>query len=159
MNRLKLFFLLRKQDSLALRRSLAFEQSLIARVMMVMGAGFMMIYLIFIGTMMALPASEARIPGLLLSMMPLWMVIDFGIRFMVQQTPAMMVKPYMLQPIPFYAVVETFLVNSMLKGYNWIWLAMFVPYAVIVFFGGASWFTALFIIKIEIGRASCRERV
>lgn len=146
MNRLKLFFLLRKQDSLALRRSPAFEQSLIARVMMVMGAGFMMIYLIFIGTMMALPASEARIPGLLLSMMPLWMVIDFGIRFMVQQTPAMMVKPYMLQPIPFYAVVETFLVNSMLKGYNWIWLAMFVPYAVIVFFGGASWFTALFII-------------
>lgn len=146
MNRLKLFFLLRKQGSLALRRSPAFEQSVIARVMMVLGAGFMIIYLIFIGALMAMPAAKGQMPGLLLSMMPLWMVIDFGIRFMVQQTPAMMVKPYMLQPIPFYAVVETFLVNSLLEGYNWVWLAMFIPYAIIVFFGGASAFTALLII-------------
>lgn len=146
MNRLKLFFLLRKQNSLALRRSPAFEQSVVARVMMVLGAGFMVIYLIFIGTMLGMPAAESHTPALLLAMMPLWMVIDFGLRFMVQQTPSMMVKPYMLQPIPFYAVVETFLVNSLLAGYNWVWLAMFLPYAFVVFCGGASWLVALSIV-------------
>lgn len=146
MNRLKLFFLLRKQNSLALRRSPAFEQSVVARVMMVLGAGFMVIYLIFIGTMLAMPASESHTPALLLAMMPLWMAIDFGLRFMVQQTPSMMVKPYMLQPIPFYAVVETFLVNSLLAGYNWVWLAMFLPYSFVVLCGGASWLVALSIV-------------
>lgn len=146
MNRLKLFFLLRKQNSLALRRSPAFEQSVVARVMMVFGAGLMVIYLIFIGTMLAMPAAESSTPALLLAMMPLWMVIDFGLRFMVQQTPAMMVKPYMLQPIPFYVVVETFLVNTLLAGYNWVWLAMLLPYAFVVLCGGASWPLVLSIV-------------
>lgn len=146
MNRLKLFFLLRKQNSLALRRSPAFEQSMVARVMMLFGAGFMIIYLIFIGTMLAMPAAESHTPALLLAMMPLWMLIDFGLRFMVQQTPSMMVKPYMLQPIPFYTVVETFLVNSLLAGYNWTWLAMLLPYAFVVLCGGASWLMALSVV-------------
>ena len=143
MNRLKLFFLLRKQDSLALRRSPAFEQSLVARVMMVLGAGFMVMYLILLGTMMAMPASSSGMYAMLLAMMPLWMAIDFGIRFMVQQTPAMFAKPYMLLPMPFVSVVDSFLVNSLLIGYNWLWLSMLLPYSVIVFFGGASFWLAL----------------
>lgn len=146
MNRLKLFLLLRRQNSLALRRSPAFEQSVVARVMMVMGAGFMIIYLMFIATLMAMPAAKEHIPGLLLNLMPLWMVIDFGVRFLVQQTPAMMVKPYLLQPMSFLAVVETFLINSLLEGYNLVWLALFVPYSIIVFFGGVSLFEALMLI-------------
>ena len=147
MNRLQLFLLLRHHNSLALRRSPAFEQSVVAKVMMVLGAGFMIIYLIFLGTMMAMPATQGRMYGLLLAMTPmLWMPIDFGIRFAVQQTPAMFAKPYLLQPMPFGAVIENFLVNTLITGYNWTWLALFLPYAFIVFCGGASLLQALSIL-------------
>lgn len=147
MNRLRLFLLLRHHNSLALRRSPAFEQSVVARVMMVLGAGFMIVYLLFLGTMMAMPACEGRLYALLLAMMPmLWMPIDFGIRFTVQQTPAMFAKPYILLPMPFSTVIENFLVNTLITGYNWVWLAMFVPYAFIVFCGGATLWEALAIV-------------
>ena len=146
MNRLRLFFLLRRHNTLATRRSPALEQNLIARVMMLMGAGIMIIYFIFIGTMMAMMACESRMPAMLLAMMPIWMLIDFGLRFVVQQTPAMFAKPYMLMPMPFGAVIECYLVNSLVTGYNWTWLSMLVPYAVIVFFGGATFWTAFGIL-------------
>lgn len=146
MNRLRLFLLLRQQNSLSLRRNPAFEQNMVAKVMMAFGAGFMIIYMLFIGTMLGLPASESHEYGFLLAMMPLWMFIDFSSRFAVQQTPAMVVKPYLLQPIPFKAVVETYLVNSLLTGYNFIWLSLLLPYAFVVFCGGASFYLTLMII-------------
>ena len=150
MNRLRFLLLLRKQNSLALRRNPAFDQNVVAKVMMYLGAGMMTIYLIFLGTMLAMPASEARMFTMVLAMSPLWLAIDFGSRFAVQQTPAMMVKPYLLQPMPFHSVIETFLVNTLLAGYNWVWLALYLPYAFIVLCGGASFATALLIILCGI---------
>ena len=139
----KLFFLLRKLSRLALHRSPAFEQSVVARVMMVFGAGFMIVYLIFIGTLMGLPATEARMFGLLSALMPLWMAIDFGLRFMVQQTPAVVVKPYLLLPVAFRSIINVYLVNSLLTGFSFVWLALFLPYAFVVFCGGAPFFIVL----------------
>ena len=146
MNRWKLFLMLRKQNSLAIRRSPAFEQSVVARVMMVIGAGFMIFYLIFLGVVMAMPAAESHHYTILLAMVPLWLTIDFGMRFAVQQTPSVVAKPYLLQPMPFLSVVETYLVNSLITGYNLTWLSLYVPYAIIIFFGGASFFSALSVI-------------
>ena len=143
MSLLKLFLLLWKQNRLALRRSPAFEQSVVARVMMAFGAGFMIVYLIFIGTIMGLPASEERMFGLLLTLMPLWMVLDFGLRFMAQQTPAVVIKPYLLQPVPFRSIINVYLINSLLTGFSFVWLALFLPYAFVIFCGGASLFVAL----------------
>lgn len=146
MNRLRLFFHLRRHNTLATRRSPAFEQSLIARVLLLMGAGIMVIYLIFIGTMIAMMACESRTPAMILAMMPIWMFIDFGIRFLVQQTPAMFAKPYLLLPMPFGAVIECYLVNSLITGYNWVWLSMFIPYTIIVLSGGATFWMAFGIL-------------
>ena len=70
MNRLRLLLLLRKQNSLALRRNPAFDQNVVAKVMMYLGAGIMTIYLIFLGTMLAMPASEARMFTMVLAMSP-----------------------------------------------------------------------------------------
>ena len=141
---------MRKQNGLAMRRNPAFEQNVVAKVMMYLGGGMMTIYLIFLGTMLAMPASESRMFTMVLAMSPLWLAIDFGSRFAVQQTPAMMVKPYLLQPMPFHSVIETFLVNTLLMGYNWVWLALYLPYAFIVLCGGASFVTALLIILCGI---------
>ena len=141
---------MRKQNGLAMRRNPAFEQNVVAKVMMYLGGGMMTIYLIFLGTMLAMPASESRMFTMVLAMSPLWLAIDFGSRFAVQQTPAMMVKPYLLQPMPFHSVIETFLVNTLLMGYNWVWLALYLPYAFIVLCGGGSFATALLIILCGI---------
>jgi hypothetical protein len=146
MNRLKLFFLLRKQNSLSLRRSPAFEQSVVAKVMMLFGLGVMTCYFIMIGTFMAIPASESRVFGLLLTLTPIWLTIDFFMRFMVQQTPSVVAKPYILQPVSLGSVIDTYLVNSMLTGYNLTWLALYLPYAFVVYCGGASFFMALSIV-------------
>ena len=141
---------MRKQNGLAMRRNPAFDQNVVAKVMMYLGGGMMTIYLIFLGTMLAMPASESRMFTMVLAMSPLWLAIDFGSRFAVQQTPAMMVKPYLLQPMPFHSVIETFLVNTLLMGYNWVWLALYLPYAFIVLCGGTSFATALLIILCGI---------
>ncbi len=145
-SRIQLFRLLRRNNKLGYRRSPAFEQSVVAKVLMVLGAGFMGVYLIFFGTILAMPANESQEPGILLALMPIFLGIDFLMRFMVQQTPAMLVKPYMLLPLPRYTVVETFLFTSLISGYNWLWLLLFVPYAIVTFAGGASLLTVIGVI-------------
>ena len=160
MNRWKLLLLLRKQNGLSIRRSPAFEQSVVARIMMVIGCrlydNLFHVYWYHDGNACCRESSPLRH---LLAMMPLWLAIDFGIRFGVQQTPAMMAKPYLLQPMPFHAVIETFLVNTLIAGYNWVWLSLYVPYAVVVFFGGASLFCALLIIICGMLLMMCQQSV
>ena len=79
-------------------------------------------------------------------LMPLLMAIDFGSRFIVQQTPLMLVKPYMLMPLPVHSVIETFLLTSLLNGYNWTWLCFFLPYCFIVFCGCATFGATLVVL-------------
>jgi hypothetical protein len=146
MNRLTLFRLIRHNNYLAFRRHPAYEQSVVAKVLMVLGAGFMTIYLIMIGTGMGMAANSSSEPGFILALMPLFLAIDFGARFAVQQTPAMLVKPYVLLPLPRHAVIETFLLTSLASGYNWLWLTMFVPYSIIIMAGGANLLVALCIL-------------
>ena len=67
MNRWKLLLILRKQGNLALRRSPAFEQSIVAKIMTLFGAGMFIIYFIFIGSFMALGATESRTYTLVLA--------------------------------------------------------------------------------------------
>ena len=147
MSRLKLFFLLRRHNWLAFRRSPAYEQSLVARIMMIIGAGFMMVYMIFLGTMFGGMANSSDLPGMLLMFMFIFiLLLDFFIRFMVQKTPAMLIKPYMLLPIPRRSVVDTFLATSLTSGYNWLWLALILPYCFIILCGGTSFGTTLVVL-------------
>lgn len=146
MNRYQLFRLLRHHSSLSYRRSPAFEQSVIAKVLMFIGAGFMAVYLIFIAIAMAVLANEECQPAILIFVLPIFLIIDFFVRFAVQQTPAMMMKPYMLLPIPRPSVIDSFLGSSLLSGYNWIWLFLFVPYAYITFSGEATLLQAVAVL-------------
>ena len=147
LNRLKLFLLLRRHNWLAFRRSPAYEQSMVARIMMIIGAGIMIVYFIFLGTMFGGMASSSDLPGMLLMFMFIFLLLlDFFIRFMVQKTPAMLIKPYMLLPIPRRSVVDTFLATSLTSGYNWLWLALILPYCFIILCGGTSFGTTLVVL-------------
>lgn len=146
MTRLQLFRHIRRNNILAFRRNPAYEQSVAAHVLMAIGGGMMAVYLIMFGVFFAVAANEDHEPGAWLLLMPLLMAIDFGSRFGVQQTPFMLVKPYMLLPLPSRSIIETFLLTAILSPYNWMWLCFFVPYAFIVFAGGASLGVVLTII-------------
>lgn len=138
MNRLLLFRLLHRNNKLAARRNPAFEQSMVAKVMMYLGAGLTAAYMIFLGVMLAMAATSDYAPAAILTILPIFLLMDFGARFALQQTPAMMVKPYMLLPLPRNAVIETFLANSVFSGWNLLWLCLFVPYSIICLIGGIS---------------------
>ena len=94
------------------------------------------LYLIMYGCLAGMGAEGEA--GLMLAFAPIYMAIDFLLRFIVQTTPGMMVKPYILQPISRYTAIECFLIGEHVSGYNWLWLCMFVPYSIILLFAGES---------------------
>lgn len=111
---------------------------MVAKVMMYIGGGLMAVYLIMFAVIFSGLANEQAEPAAWLFLMPLLMLIDFGSRFTFQQTPLMLVKPYMLMPLPVHSIIETFLLTSLMSSYNWIWLCFFVPYCFIILCGCAS---------------------
>ena len=141
MNRIQLYKLLRKNANLSYRRSAAFEQNKWAKAMIYIGGVMFGIYLIMYGTIIGAAADGEA--GMMVSVMPIVLTIDFFLRFIVQTTPGMMVKPYILQPISRYSAIECFLVSSHLSGYNFLWLAMFIPYSIIILIAGAGFWAVL----------------
>ena len=142
MNKLQLFRLLRKNINLSYRRSPAFEQNKWAKVLIGFGAAMFIIYLIMYGSILGAAANGE--PGTLITAMLIILPIDFLLRFIFQTTPSMMVKPYILLPISRYSAIECFLVSSHLSGFNFLWLGLFIPFAIIVLFAGASFLTTLY---------------
>jgi len=128
MNKFQLYRLLRKNTNLSIKRSPVFEQNKWAKAMIYFGAAFFALYLIIYGCLIALTADGEA--GRMISVMPVILIIDFLLRFIFQTTPGMMVKPYILQPISRYTAIECFLISSHLSGFNFLWLAMFIPYSI-----------------------------
>jgi len=132
MTRLQLLRTLRHHISLSQKRSLAYEQNRASKIMMYVGSGFVILYLIFLAVMFAMIANDSESTTayeLMYSLAPFILAADFGFRFMAQQTPSQLVKPYILLPISKYTCVECFVVSSILSPNNLLWMAMLAPYA------------------------------
>ena len=141
MNKIQLYRLLRKNTNLSYKRSPIFEQNKWAKVMTYFGAAMFALYLILYGCIIAMTAEGEA--GRMISFMPIILLIDFLMRFIVQTTPGMMVKPYIILPISRYSAIECFLVSAHLSGFNFLWLAMFIPYSVILLFAGAGFWPVM----------------
>ena len=141
MNKFQLYRLLRKNTNLSYKRSPAFEQNKWAKLLIYLGAGMFAFYLIMYGCILGMSAKGEA--GMMLAFAPFYMAIDFLLRFIVQTTPGMMVKPYILQPISRYTAIECFLIGEHVSGYNLLWLCMFVPYSIIQLFAGESFVLVL----------------
>ena len=146
MNKLQLFKLLRKNINLSYRRSPAFEQNRWAKVLIGFGGLMFILYLILYGIIIGMAAKGEE--GTLIMVMIIILPIDFLLRFIFQTTPSMMVKPYILLPISRYSAIECFLFSSHFSGFNFLWLGLFLPFAIIVLFGGASWGATLFVVLL-----------
>ena len=145
MNRLQLYRLLRKNTQKSYRRSPAFEQSMVGKVLLVLGSALFVFYLIGIGAIFGMAVNENGV-GVIMPFMPFILILDFFLRFSIQQTPDMLAKPYILLPMSKYAVIENFLLSSLLSIYNFLWLAMFLTYSVLALVSGCSWGEVLLIL-------------
>ena len=147
MNRLQLYRLLRKNTNLSYKRSPAFEQNKWAKGLIYFGGAMFAIYLIMYGAIIGMTAKGEA--GMMIAFAPIYLAIDYLLRFVVQTTPGMMVKPYILQPISRYTAIECFLISEHISGYNLLWLAMFIPYSIVILFSGESFWLVLLELVIS----------
>lgn len=144
MNRIALLRLLRHNQHLGFKRSPAFEQGMIAKVLSFLGGFMFVVYLILIGSVFGLTAKTEG-AGMLMALMPFVVIIDFFMRFVVQQTPDMLVKPYILLPISKFTVIECFLLTSLTSVYNLLWLFLPMSFSVMALIGGCLWSDVLLV--------------
>lgn len=144
---LKLFFSVRKHQKLSNRRHPLFEQNQVAKVFVWLGFGFMGLYLLGIGTMLGW-ATRGGDFAIIFGVMPFLLTIDFFMRFGMQQTPAMMIKPYVLQPLKKTRIIDCFLVQNLLTSGNFIWFALFLPYVFIAVCGGLPFWSGIAMLAL-----------
>lgn len=139
---LKLYLALRRNLKLSERRSPLFEQNKVGKVFLYIGLGFTLLYLIFIGTMLGWGTRGGDFT-LLFGVMPFLLTLDFFMRFGMQQTPAMLVKPYITMPLMKGNIIDCFLITNILSAGNLIWMGLFLPYVYICFWGGLSFWEGI----------------
>jgi len=105
--------------------------------------GFLAIEFIALGTFFGWIAASEGTPEFIFFVMLFMLIFDFGMRFTGQQTPMMLVKPYMLTPISKYTAIDCFLFNQLFSSINLVWLTIFLPYVFIVWCGGLTLWQAL----------------
>jgi len=143
MNRLQLFWLLRKNTKLSEKRHPMFEANQYGKLFGYIGIAIFVVEFIALGTFLGWIAVKEDTPEILLFALPFFMLLDFGMRFMTQQTPLMLVKPYLLTPISKYAAIDCFLVRQILDTSNLVWMTLYLPYVFIVWCGGATMWEVL----------------
>ena len=130
---MNLFLELRKHGKLAEKRNPMYEKSKFGKFWMYFMAVFWAGYLIFFGTTFAFAfdggATEAY--HVMNSGLIFVLALDFIMRFPFQKTPTQEVKPYLLLPVKRNRLIDFLLIRSGLSGFNFIWLFLFVPFAII----------------------------
>ena len=145
---------LRRHQKLSEKRHVALSQNKIAKVFGYVFFSFMVLYLMFFSVMFSLIAnSSSRYTAseLLSGMLPFILVVDFYSRFLLQQTPSQLIKPYVLLPLGKYACIDSFLFNSVTSTGNLIWMALFVPYSIMsIIFVEGFWSTIGFLLAMHL---------
>ncbi|MBQ8152690.1 MAG: hypothetical protein IJ069_03305 [Prevotella sp.] len=138
MNKLQLFRLLRKNNKLSEKRNVMFEANQYGKFFAYLGLAFFLVYFLAIGTFLGWVAAKEDEYQMLFFILPFVLLLDFFGRFMAQQTPVMLVKPYLLMPISKYTAVDCFLVSQLFDISNLLWMALFLPYTFICVCGSMT---------------------
>ena len=136
---------------LADRRSLGYDGRKAAKIFMGIMALVLATYLLGTAVVLALAAKDSRMtaPELMCMCLPVMLVIDFAMRFAMQQTPSQIVKPYLLLPLPKDACIRQFVATSLMSVGNCTWLVVAVPFCLMaVLFGYGAWPSLLLIVFV-----------
>lgn len=145
MTRPELFRLLWQNIRTCNRRSLLRDTNRVAMVFTFIMMGVVAIYLVAVGLFVGLAAVEDRAQTVFV-VMPVLLMVDFCMRFSLQQTPSVLIRPYLLQPVRRRDVVDCYLVSSFFYLGNLIWLCLFVPYLIITVCGGMGFLMSLAVL-------------
>jgi len=150
MKRLEIIRELRRHRKLAEKRAIDYERNKTAKYVLMFLGGFVIVYLIFFAVIFSLVANESTSETaieLMMGISPYILLVDFLFRFVAQQTPSQIVKPYVLLPIPKSTCIDTFVGTSLFTWGNAIWFAMLIPYAIMsVLFVEGFWPTVGFLV-------------
>jgi len=150
MKRLEIIRELRRHRKLAEKRAIDYERNKTAKYVLMFLGGFVIVYLIFFAVIFSLVANESTSETaieLMMGISPYILLVDFLFRFVAQQTPSQIVKPYVLMPIPKSTCIDTFVGTSLFTWGNAIWFAMLIPYAIMsVLFVEGFWPTVGFLL-------------
>ena len=130
---LQIFKLLRRHRKLAERRDPIYESNKMAKWIIGISMSFTLVYLMGFAVMLALGANESRDVTTLefiMAFAPMFLIVDFCFRFIAQQTPSQIIKPYVLLPLPRYACIDCFMVDSLFNWGNAVWFALLIPYCI-----------------------------
>ncbi|MGI6243079.1 MAG: DUF5687 family protein [Prevotella sp.] len=147
----QLFKLLRRQRKLAERRDPIFEANRAAKWLIGVSMASVIIYLIMLAIILALAANDSRrftSLEFIMSVSPFILLADFWIRFIAQQTPSQIIKPYVLMPIPKYMCIDSFIITSLFNWGNTIWFTLLVPYCIMSVVFSYGLFSALSVLLL-----------
>lgn len=147
----RLFVLLRQHQNLAEQRDPIFETNRAAKWVAIISMAFFVVYLIIIAILLALSANETRrftAPELFMGVSPIIFLLDHWVRFLVQQTPSQIIKPYVILPIPKYTCIDCFIINSLFNWGNTFWFAMLIPYCLMSVVFSYGFFASLSLLLL-----------
>lgn len=147
MTKFQLFRLLLRNIRISNRRSPLFDTNRVGLVFAFIGIGLTCIYFIALGTVLGMAAVEDG-TNVIFSAMAVILILDFGIRSSLQQTPAMLIKPYLLMPVRRMDVIDCFLLSTFVSPNNLIWLALFLPYVFIILCGGVGFLNGIAVLLV-----------
>lgn len=131
MRKRELFLALRRHRKLAEQRMLDFEKNKAAKWALRIATCFVVVYMLMFSISLAMAANSLTTMSaveMICGISPIIFALDFLARFMVQQTPSQVVKPYVLLPIPKYTCVDFFIAGQLLNWSNLFWFILIIPY-------------------------------
>jgi len=145
MNKYQLYKLLRNNESLKERRHPMFDKNRFMKFLLI----FMWLYyaaiLLFMGVTMAIGMKGAyngvAAYHVLDGWFPIVLIIDFWVRFIMQDTPVNQAKPYTLLPIRRSFLMHVYLLRSGFSLGNLYWGFMLVPFGLIAIAVHFGWIT------------------
>ena len=127
----ELIRLLLRHRRLADDRSLSAKENKFAKFFILFSILIIVIYLMGLAVGLSLIVNSditATATENLCIGIPFLLLVDFNMRFTMQQTPAHIIKPYILLPLPRYTCID-FIYSSLISKGNFVWFAFFLPYA------------------------------
>lgn len=118
---------------LAEKRNLNNAQNRAAKVIFGVMWSFLLLYLFFISVMLSISInSDKNVSSVdfLCSLSPFLLAIDFLLRFIFQQTPSKLIKPYVLWPIRKRKCIDSFIISSIFTIGNLVWFALLIPFSI-----------------------------
>ncbi|MCM1421924.1 MAG: DUF5687 family protein [Bacteroides sp.] len=138
-----LYLLVRENQRLAYKRHPMFERNTFVKLLAYLFSAFWAVYIFCFGIAFFFIFNDTNLESFdwINGGMIFFLIIDFLVRFGVQDTPAQDVRCYKLLPVPMKFLINVFLLRMGLRAYNLFWMFFLLPFgflAVPSFYGFAG---------------------